>query len=193
MNRSHNNFHDRLLGAEKLNDAFKAKYEKELKTMIEKKLTTAGKLGYVGWAMLGIGFFVLFGTMAIIAPGEFPMWSRFGFIAGAIFGLAWTVLALTIIKKGTINLKLHPVVMAGMGWGFVVILTTLFLVFGSKFPDKIIGIQMVVNVLPFLIMAAVFLIIAKVGRMRLETREKLLEIEYRLAELAEKMEKNERK
>lgn len=49
-------------------------------------------------------------------------------------------------------------------------------------------IRMLVSLLFFLVMAALFMVRAFVQRSELNTREKLLEIEYRLAELAEKIE-----
>ncbi len=189
MNKHKNNFHEQLLGAEKLNDTYRAKYEKEVKAMIEKKLTTIGRLWYVGLALLGIGIFVFFVTLIIVVPKELPILVRLIFVVAALFGLAWAGLALLIAKKGTFNLKFHPMIMAIMGYICLCALATLFLLLGSEFPDKIKGIQFMVWMLPFLIIAAVGLLSADIGHEHLKTREKLLEIECRLAELAEKMEK----
>ena len=58
---------------------------------------------------------------------------------------------------------------------------------GGKLADPIKGVQMVVNGLVFLMMAAVFMIFSRINQAELNTREKLLEIELRLAEIAEKI------
>ena len=154
--------------------------------MLEKKLTGARRWVYIFWTVLGIGFTILFGTVAIIAR-ELPLLGRLVFAVGAVFGLAWACLAGSILKRGVFDLKAHPKAMAGLSWGVVVIMVTLFMLIRGKLPDAIKGVQMVVNSLVFLMMAAVFMIFARINQAELNTREKLLEIELRLAEIAEKM------
>ncbi len=77
-------------------------------------------------------------------------------------------------------------------WCFVVIMATLVLVNAGKFADPIRGVRMLVSILIFLVMAGIFVIRAFIERSELNTREKLLEIEYRLADLTEKMENTEK-
>jgi uncharacterized membrane protein len=69
-----------------------------------------------------------------------------------------------------------------MAWGLPVILVTLFMV---SAPDTIIGLRMIVAGLVFLVMGLAFLLRHVIEQSELKTREKLLEIEYRLAELVE--------
>ncbi len=52
-------------------------------------------------------------------------------------------------------------------------------------PNSIVGLRMIICGLVFLVVGAVFLIRHVIEQSELKTREKLLEIEYRLAELAE--------
>jgi hypothetical protein len=125
--------------------------------------------------------------LAIIVPKEFPLWGRFIWILGAVFGLVSAALSVWILKKGTVNLKTDDMAAAGLGWAFIVIVATLVLVFSGKLPDKTLGIHMLVSVLVFEVMAAAGLLKAIIQRSEVNTREKLLEIEYRLAELAEKV------
>ena len=54
-----------------------------------------------------------------------------------------------------------------------------------------VGLHMIVGGLPFLVMAALFMVLARVNKAELNNREKLPEIEYHLAELVERMEKRE--
>ncbi len=186
MNRSDKDISNQLLGIEQWDPIYQERYRKELQKMLEKKLTGARRWVYIFWAALGTGFTLLFGTLAIIA-GELPLLARFGFAVGAVFGLVWACLAGSIVKRGVFDLKAHPKAMAGLSWGLVVIMVTLFMLIGGGLPDAIKGVQMVVNGLVFLIMAAMFMVLSRINEAELKTREKLLEIELRLAEIAEKM------
>ncbi|GAH40619.1 unnamed protein product [marine sediment metagenome] len=188
MNKSKKTFRDKLLDMEKPNTRHKEKYEKEMLKMVEKKLTGLNRFAHIVGLIMGLGFAVLFGTLAVIVPKGFPLWGRFMWALGAVFGLLIVAVEGWILKKGTINLKEDNMAIAGLSWSFVVILGTVVLVFSEKFSDPITGVRALVSILFFLVMAAVFMIRAFVERSELNTREKLLEIEYRLAELAEKLE-----
>jgi len=187
MNESGKSFRDQLLKAEHPDPTYREKYEKEVRAMLEQKLTGGKRLAYIATAAMGIGFALLFGTLAIILPKGFPIWGRFIFATGAIFGLAWAVLAGGIVRKGVIKLKTDPKAMAGLSWGLCVIVTTVLMVSQRKFPDPITGVSALVTGLIFLVMAAVFMIFNRIDQVGLKTQEKLLEIEYRLAELAERV------
>ena len=188
MNELQKAFRDKLLDVEKPNANYKEKYEKEIKEMFEKKLTGLRKFGCIVGLAMGLGFAGLFGTLAVIAPQGFPLWGRSIWVLGAVFGLLIVVVEGWILKKGTVNLKDDEMAMAGLSWSFVVIVATIVLVFSGGLPDPLTGIRMLVSLLFFLVMAALFMIRAFVQRSELNTREKLIEIELRLAELAEKIE-----
>ena len=185
MTESRNGFREQLLQAERLNPTYKERYQKEVRAMLEQKLTGGKRLAYIGTAAMGIGFALLFGTLAIIVPKGFPIAGRLIFAMGAIFGLAWAVFAGGNVRKGVIKLKTDPTAMVGMSWAFVVIVVTVLMVSQRKFPDPVTGVRALVIGLIFLVMAAVFMISNRIDQVGLKTREKLLEIEYRLAELAE--------
>ncbi len=191
MNDRHKDFRERLLAAEQVSPTYKEQYEKEVQAMLERKLTRGQRAGYGASAALGVTFLVIFGTAAVMVPREFPILARIGFAVGAVFGLVWAVFAGWIAGKGALDPKKHPTAMVGMGWGFTVIMITLFMLLSSKLPDPTTGIRMVVNGLVFLVFAAVFMISNRIDQAQLKTREKLLEIEYRLAELAETVAKSE--
>jgi len=180
-------FRDRLLDIEKPDPVYWQEYERQVKAMIEKKLTGWTKLSHIIGLIMGLGFAGLFGTLAVIVPKEFPLWGRFSWMLGAVFGLVIACMSAWTLKKGTINLKDDEMASAGLGWAFIVIVGSIVLVFSGSLPDPITGIHMLVSLLFFLVMAAVFMIRAFIQRSELNTREKLLEIEYRLAELAEQV------
>lgn len=193
MNETKKTFRDKLLDMEIPNPVLKEKYEREVQAMVEKKLTGVTKLASIGGLALGLFFLIIFGTAAIMTPKEFPLWGRSIFALGAIFGSIIIAFEVLLLKKGTTNLKTDEIAMAGLGWSFVVIVATIVLVFSGTLPDRLIGIHMIVCVLVFEIGAAVGLIKAFINRSELKMREKLLEIEHRLAEMSERMEKSQEK
>lgn len=188
MNRRDKTFRDRLLDVEKPSSNYREKYEKELLAMVEKKLTGWTKLAHIIGLLMGLGFAGLFGTLAVTVPREFPLWGRFIWALGAVFGLIIVVCGAWTLKKGTVNLKKDEMGSAGLAWGYIVIAGSIALAFSGSLPNPLSGIRMLVSLLFFLVMAAVFMTRAFVRCSELNTREKLLEIEYRLAELAEKLE-----
>ncbi len=177
-------FRDRLLKMEPLTPALKERYEQEIHAMLEKQLTGIGRWVWLGSAILGLGFTLLFGTSAIMLPGGFPIWGRVGFALGALFGIGWAILGIKVFRRGSLDLKLDSKVATGLTWGFVVMLVTLFMVVA---PDSIVGLRMIISGLVFLVIGVVFLLRHVIEQAELKTREKLLEIEYRLAELSETM------
>lgn len=192
MNESQKTFRDELLDMEKANIPYKEKYEKEIKEMFEQKLTGLKRWGYIIDLGMGLGFFFLFGTLAIIVPKEFPLWARSIWMIGAVFGLAFAALSVWVLKKGTINLKTDELSSAWLGWGLIVIVASITLVHSGNLPEPITGVRMLVSLLVFEVAAGVLLLKAIIRRSEVNTREKLLEIEYHLAELAEKVETAEK-
>ncbi len=184
MNEMNRGFRQRLLDAEQVNLVLKERYHKELQAMFEKKLSGARRWVWLGSVILGAVFTLQFGTLAVLAPSGFPWWGRLMFVGGAIFGIGWAVLGVKILRRGSIDLKFDATMYNGMIWGFVVFMVTLSMVFA---PQNAVGLRMIVTALVFLVMGAVFLIRHVVEQSELKTREKLLEIEYSLAELAERM------
>ena len=89
MNKSNKTFRDKLLDIEKPNPTLKDKYEREVQAMVEEKLTVIKKLQMIGFLVLSLGLGVLFGTLAVIVPKEFPLWSRFGFGVASVFSLVF--------------------------------------------------------------------------------------------------------
>ena len=185
MNDIRKRFGEQLLEAEQVTPSLKERYDMQMQAMFEKPVRGARKLAWIGSTAMGIGFLILFGTMAILVPPEFPVLGRIGFALGALFGLIWAIFGVRILQKGVIDLRFHPRAAAGMGWAFTVILVILAMLLAGRHPDSIVGVQMILIGLVFLVMAAVFMIFARIEQSELRTREKLLEIELRLAELSE--------
>ncbi len=182
MNDTNRGFREQLLKMEQVTPALKERYDREIQAMLEKQLTGVRRWVWLGSAIMGVAFVLLFGTLAIIAPADFPIYGRVIFAAGALFGIGWAVLAARIFRRGSLDLKKDSGAAAGMAWGLPVIILTLCMV---SAPDTIVGLRMILSGLVFLVMGAAFLMRHVIELSELKTRERLLEIEYRLAELAE--------
>jgi FtsH-binding integral membrane protein len=155
--------------------------------MINEKLTRKKKVQMVVFLIISLLLAVLFGSLTVLAPKGLPWFGRVGFGAGAVFSLTFVGMYGWILKKGSMNLKKDNVDLAWTGWGCVIVIGTIALVFSNKLPDPIKGVHWLVSALFFLIAAGVILLRAHIQRSEINTREKLLEIEYRLAELADKV------
>ena len=157
--------------------------------MWEQQLTRPKRILFRVEAVVGLAMAIGFWAGAVLAPRGLPLLARAGLVAGAVFSAAFGVILLRMGRRGTVNLRHDPLRMAGLTWGVVVIMVTLFMMLGGALPDRTIGIQMVVNGIVFLIGAGLMLMRAVVEQSQLKTQEKLLEIECRLAELAEQVRK----
>ncbi len=193
MSESGNDFAKRLLESEQVTPALKEKYEMEKRALFERPVKGFKRWGWILSTGMGIGFMVLFGTVAVIVPAEFPLLGRLGFAAGALFGLGFAILSIIVLRRGSEDPRTHGKAAAGMGWGVTVIMATVAIVLGPQLPDRVSGVMMIATALVFLVPAAMFMISSQIERAELETREKLLEIEYRLAELAESLPKKQDK
>jgi hypothetical protein len=186
-------FRDRLLRCESPPGEERKKYEKEVRAMFEKRLGTAGRGAYVFWTLFSLSLAAVFAWAAVTSYGQIPIWGTVIFVAGVVFGLGFAGLAAYIAVTGRVQIKSQPPAMAGMAWGVTVLVATISLVAAPTLPDPMMGIRMVLFSTVFLVMAAVGLLGSRTEQAELRTREKLLEIEYRLAELAESLRQAEPK
>lgn len=175
-------FRERFLKLDHVTPALKERHDNEVQAMLMKQITGVRRWVWLGSAVLCVVIAVLLGTLAVMSPPEVPRLARIGTAVGALFSIGFAVLGLRIFRRGSIDLKFDAAVYNGLIWVFVVLLVTLLMVIA---PDSIIGLRMILSGLVFLIMGAVFLIRHVIEQSELRTREKLLEIEYRLMELVE--------
>ena len=151
--------------------------------MLESKLSTRRKWACVILSLLLMGQGVFLGYVAF-GVKVLPLPARLGFIVGVIFSFCFAGFLLLVVKKGVYNLKSHPTVLTGMTWGFAVIFMVIIMFFGLTL-DPVRGSRLMDYGLFIFIMAAVFLILSHIRKSELTTREKLLEIEYRIAKITE--------
>ncbi len=188
MENMQDNFRNKLLESERFNLELREKDNREVHMLLEKKLSTPRK-----WAMMTLIAVMLgqaaFFLYAVIAGGELPLLARVGFGVGVLFALSFAALLFSIIRRGSINIKSDSNWYAGIIWVFLVIMITLFMLLAGGMHDTARGISMVLNGLVFLIFGVVFLLQNTITQANLKLQEKLLEIEFRLAEMKEMMER----
>jgi hypothetical protein len=75
--------------------------------------------------------------------------------------------------------------MAGLAWGFAVLLETCFLVLAPQFPDHFQANVALFSGLVILIGAGVLMVSVRIQQAELRMQEALLRLEYRIAEMSE--------
>ncbi|MFC1597097.1 hypothetical protein ACFL5Q_04045 [Planctomycetota bacterium] len=175
-------FSNRLIQCESPTPVLHEKYRKEITAMLEKELSPLGRVAWTFWAVFGLAQAILFGFIAVISYGNLALWGTVGFGAGVVFGLAFGSLSGWTAWTGRIHLRTQGPAMANMCWSLAILMATLAFVFSS---DSAVRVHAIVSLLPFLVIAAVFMLTSRTEQVELRTKEKLLEIEYRIAELGE--------
>jgi hypothetical protein len=175
---------DRLCELEPQTPALRGKYEQALRNILQRKLSWTMKLfvGAVGAMSIGIAVFLAF--VAATHP-ELPGPAQLGLVGGVIFALAWTALTAWTLYQGTMQVKLQPKWIAGLAWVFAVFLETLFLVLAPSASNPYLGTIALLAGLVILIGAGVQFLGTCIQQSELRTREALLRLEYRLAEIAD--------
>jgi hypothetical protein len=173
---------DKLIGAEAEDPALRAEYERRLQAMLETPLTTSRKMGSI-FALVACAATVVLSAAVAFRFRNGPPVVLEGMALGALFGLAGLVLIGRMLLRGTFRHDLDSSRQAGLIWVFVVLLVTLFMVAGGI--SSIQGVGLTVIGIVFLIGAGVMLLRTVVEQSELRTREKLLELELRLAKISE--------
>ena len=137
---------------------------------------------------------IVYGIYNTVVAAKYTsaQWATLVFAGGSLFGLAFAAMCVSIAVTGKFSLRKHPPAMAGSAWAFTVIVITMCLVTAPTLSDPAVGNRMLLSGLVFFIMAAVFLLASRTEQSELNLKEKLLEIEYRLAELTEKVDSSRR-
>lgn len=191
---------DRLLELERITPELEAKYREGMKAILDRPLTPVSRVACMLAMLMGIGFFILFSTVAIavtwLEPG-FPIACQIFFGVGALFGLAFAVIMFTVLRRGSIDLRqwqsltlrqfrtVHPAVF-GLAWTFTVLLTVACLMMGTRMADAAHGNQMILGGLVSMVLFGIPIMILSVAtESDLFLREKFLRVEMQLAELKE--------
>lgn len=185
MTSDQTKFGDRLLGVEPLSPNSRQRLQQELHAMFVRELTTTRRVAFGIVAILALISATVCGSLALTEP-TLPTLARIGLAVGTLFGVAWAAVAARICWRGSLDLRLVARRIAAMVWVFTVLMMVFFLMVGMSAEDRLLGLMMIANGLAFLIGAAVYWLTYRIEQAELNTSEKLLQLELRLAELCEK-------
>ena len=124
------------------------------------------------------------GSLALTEP-DLPTPARVGLGTGVLFGLAWAAVAAKVALRGKLDLQSDGRRIASMVWVFTTLMMVFYLMVGMTVEDRLLGLMMIGNGLAFLIGAGVYWLTHRIEQSELNTRERLLQLELRMAEWAE--------
>ena len=176
---------ERLLAQEPLSPKSQLRLEGELRTMFIRQLNTPRRIVFAAIALGALISGIVCGALALTEP-ELPMLARCALGTGTLFGFAWCFVTIRIAWQGSLDLKLDGGRIAAMVWGFTVLMMVFFLMVGMSSQDRVMGVMMIVYGLAFLIAAGVYWLTYRIREAELTVREKLLQLELRMAEMVEK-------
>jgi hypothetical protein len=188
---NHSDFRDKLVSAQQFTPAYRERYRKGLESMLTRRLTPARRIVCSLLALGGLCAAVNFGVQAATqgSNGEYAAWGRAAFGVMALWGLAWAALLGAMAIRGTVNLRKDRQAIAGLRWFFFVFAGILLMLVGGlqlKYEPGSNGpVFAAVVGLAFLVYGALVVIHNLVQQSELNVREKLLEIELKLAEMSE--------
>jgi hypothetical protein len=183
-------FADQLIAAQQVEPTLRQRYEQETKAMLEQPLTKTRKTSFILSAGVCVVMMVML-TIAALSSHRAPIGVRIGVGLGALYAAGWLVLTLRILRRGTFQVRGDSRLMSSLPWIFTVALMTLMLLMTGQRADSVRSVWLVLFALTFLLMASVFLIQHSIGEARLKLEERLLEVQLRVAELAEELKKRD--
>lgn len=174
----------RLLAVEQIAPNSRQQLEQELSHMFQRELSQTRRTFFGAVAAGALVSGGVCGALALSEP-DLPTLPRIALAVGSLFGLAWTVVAGRICWRGALDVKRDARQIAAMVWTFTVLMTTFFLAAGMSAENRLQGLLMIAGSLPFLIGAGVYWLNYRIEQAELCTQEKFLQLELRLAMLAE--------
>lgn len=197
MNRPDQTLRERLLNMETLNSPSKEVYREQVRTLLDKKLRPLERIGFALLALVG-----LWTAGGFSAPAFTPTYDmkddvlyRVPMIFSFLVSVAWTALTGWAAFRGVVRRTHRPWIAAtalAMGFVYVVALMFIFVTPVSQEESRAaLGTQFALIGFFLLNTVGLCAILGVLYRGQFRSQEKLLEIEYRLAELVEKVEKRQ--
>ncbi len=154
--------------------------------MFEQTLNGPRKISFMASVVICTIMTIAMTFAAVSTPG-LPAGVRLGLGLGALYAAGWLVMSVRILRRGSVNLRKDSKLMSALPWVFTVALVTLILLMTGQKPDSVRSVWMLLYGLTFLLMASMFLIQHWISDARLKVEERLLEVQLRIAELAEEI------
>lgn len=175
-----NPLRERLLAAEPENPALRAAYERRLRAMFEVPLSPTRRVSLVVVLLAALGMAGLFAALLLTERVHWQIRTAFG--VGAAFALGWAAYSARILRRGTFRRRGDSTTAANMAFFFTIATAVFFALArtGDLHPFVMFGFL-------FVLPAAVVLLRTVVEQSELRTQERLLELEYKLARLDERL------
>jgi hypothetical protein len=182
MNEAKQKFRERLLSLEKASPS--EKYRKEMAELQERRLSPTQRAIIVLVTIGALAAAVFMGWLAAVPPRPLPMVSRFGLGFWAVCSLIASALASGVARRGVMSRRMDPNRIIALIYVSLVVFAITMLALMGQVPD--VGKRVIMGsvALLFFGMGCVYLITARLEQMELRTREKLLEIELELQQVA---------
>ena len=180
------NFAEQLIAAQRVEPTLRQRHEQEIQAMLEQPLSTTRKTSFVLSTILCSVMIVAL-SIAALSSHRAPLGVRIGMGLGAVYAAGWLLMSLRILRRGTFHVRNDTKAMSAWPWAFMVALMTLILVMTGPRADSVKSVWMLLYGLTFLLMASMFLIQHWISDSRLKVEERLLEVQLRVAELAEEI------
>jgi hypothetical protein len=123
-------------------------------------------------------FATIFAINAAIAPNNFPLGARLGFLAGVAFSVAFAVIGFRVYRQGFVTYA-DTGAYSILAWILPTIFVTLAMMYA---PNSILGLRTIICGFVFLLMGAVFLLRHVTEQSEARLREKLEEVEKQLGQ-----------
>jgi hypothetical protein len=185
-------FSDRLIAAEQVDAKQKERYEMEMQRMLNPALTPARRVLAAIFAVVGLLAAVDFGVTSATArmSGDYAGWGRavLGVMAALTLALAITLGRMAI--RGTVDLRRDISTVTKIRWAISLMVSVVAFVIAwadAHYGTGKASAFYAAMGLAFLGACSVLVIKDRVHQSSLNVRQKLLEIELRLAEMSEKL------
>jgi hypothetical protein len=176
-------FRDKLLAVAPLAPDIRAQLQQETHDMLVRKLTVPRRIVLCTVMLFALASAGVCGFLAA-TEATLPPLARIGLATGVVFGLGWMIALGSILRRGEIHLKLDGRRIAQMVWCFTLLMVIFFVVVGMSAADRLMGLLMIAQSLVFLIGAAVYWLNFRIEEAELTVREKMLQLELQICELA---------
>lgn len=177
-------FRQHLLAEQAMDPALKAEFERKLNTMFENSLSPFKKI----WFMTLMLFCMASGGVALvlaITEATLPPAARSALLMGAVFALAWLIFFAQILKRGTMRRRIDAPMAAGMAFVFSLMMCILLAIGGL--PTE----QVILTAVLFLFPAGLMVLRTVVEQSEMRMQVQLMELQFRLAELSERLDDGE--
>jgi hypothetical protein len=180
MNHSHQDFRDRLIRAQKMSPEYERRYREQVDDMVSLRLTQAQRRLHI----VGAACFLAVGIASFLVPairdslGE-GLRLR-GVLIGAMF-VVWSGYFVWMAWRGRYDPRTQPVIAGGLSLIIPIVIALTLL------PGSLGELREYVAAFSIALLLLLWIVAVKLIRLDYGLKEKLLELDCRIAELAERL------